>query len=164
MPLLILAFFVVPFLELFVILKTADLFGGWNTIAILIVVSVVGGWLMKREGRKVWRRFNEQVSKGIVPSNDIADGALLLFAGALLLTPGFLTDIVGILILFPPTRAIFRAIVVKRFMKRTGLADLGGGVLGGSSARWRGGYMDTTLFEESTRSDPKPPQRPELDL
>jgi UPF0716 protein FxsA len=170
MALLVLAFFVIPFLELFVILQASHAIGGWNTIGLLLLISLLGGWLMKHEGRKVWRRFNEQVGRGVVPSNDIADGVLLLGAGALLLTPGFLTDIVGILIMFPPTRAIFRRALVKRFMSKSGLGDLGktfaGGVFGGGRGAGpfgrtrRGDYVDTTLFEPSTRVDP---QRDELD-
>jgi UPF0716 protein FxsA len=167
MALLVVAFFVIPFLELFVILQASHAIGGWNTIGLLLVISVVGGWLMKHEGRKVWRRFNEQVGRGVVPSNDIADGVLLLGAGALLLTPGFLTDIVGILLMFPPTRAIFRTALVKRFMTKSGLGDLGktfgGGLLGGAGPFGRGRrdtYVDTTIFEPSTRVDPK---RDELD-
>jgi UPF0716 protein FxsA len=159
MALLVVAFFVIPFLELFVILQTSHAIGGWVTIGLLLLISVVGGWLMKHEGRKVWKRFNEQVSRGVVPSNDIADGVLLLGAGALLLTPGFLTDIVGILIMFPPTRAIFRKLLVKRFIDKSALGDLGksfaGGLFGGRFGGGRGTYVDTTLFEPSTRVDPK---------
>jgi UPF0716 protein FxsA len=167
MALLVLAFFIIPFVELFLIFQTSHAVGGWNTIGLLLLISVVGGWLMKHEGRKVWRRFNEQVSQGVVPSNDIADGVLLLGAGALLLTPGFLTDIVGILVLFPPTRAIFRAALVKRFLQKSGLGDLsktfGGGLLGGAGPFGRSRrdtYVDTTIFEPSTRVDP---QRDELE-
>jgi UPF0716 protein FxsA len=155
MALLVLAFFIVPFVELFVILQASHAIGGWNTIGLLLAISVIGGWLMKHEGRKVWKRFNEQVNRGVVPSNDIADGVLLLGAGALLLTPGFLTDFIGIAIMAPPTRAIFRKALVKRFMKRSGLADVaknfGGGVFGRSRSD---GYVDTTIFEPSTRVDP----------
>jgi UPF0716 protein FxsA len=155
MALLVVLFFVVPFLELYVILQTSHAIGGWNTIAVLIGISLIGGWLMKHEGRKVWRRFNEQVAKGVVPSNDIADGVLLLGAGALLLTPGFLTDVVGILAMFPPTRAIFRRLLVKRFMAKSGLADIGKTFGGGLFGRGRGDYVDTTIFEPSTRVEPK---------
>jgi UPF0716 protein FxsA len=154
MALLVVLFLVVPFLELYVILQASHAIGGWSTIGVLVAISVIGGWLMKHEGRKVWRRFNEQVARGVVPSNDIADGVLLLGAGALLLTPGFLTDIIGILIMLPPTRALFRKVLVKRFMSKTGLADIGTTFGGGLFGRSRGDVVDTTIFEPSTRVDP----------
>ena len=115
---LVVLFLVVPFLELFVLLQVGQVIGVIPTVVILILVSLVGGWLMKREGVGVWRRMNEQVRNGRVPGRELADAALILFGGALLLTPGFLTDFLGVALLVPPTRAVVRAELTRRLAKR----------------------------------------------
>jgi UPF0716 protein FxsA len=118
MPILIALFIIVPIVELAVIIQVGQAIGVLPTIALLLAVSFVGSWLVKREGMGVWRRFNEQVSAGKVPGKEIADGVMILLAGALLLTPGFVTDIVGILLLLPPVRAAIRTTVVARAAQR----------------------------------------------
>ena len=94
----------VPIAELYAFVQMSHAIGFFTSLAVLAAVSVVGAWIVKRQGLRVWRRFNEQVRSGNIPSNEIADGALLLLAGALLLTPGFLTDALGVLLLLPPVR------------------------------------------------------------
>lgn len=103
---LILAFIVVPLLELFVLLQVADVIGLPLTLLVLLAVSVAGAALVRREGTRAWRRFQEALHAGRMPTQEVVDGALLLLAGALLLTPGFVTDTVGLLLLAPPTRAL----------------------------------------------------------
>ena len=105
---LFLLFLVVPFAELFVLLQVGRAIGALNTIAVLLVVSAVGAWLVKREGLAVLHRARQRVNAGAVPGRELVDGVLILFAGALLLTPGFLTDIVGVLLLLPPVRGAVR--------------------------------------------------------
>jgi UPF0716 protein FxsA len=124
---LLLLLLIVPFAELYVILQVAHAFGALDTIALLIVVSVVGAWLMKREGVAVWRRFQRQVEAGHVPGREIADGVMILVAGALLLAPGFLTDLVGIALLLPPVRAGVRALLLRRAARRAGVLWVDGG-------------------------------------
>lgn len=114
MPLLVVLFIVVPIVELAVIIEVGSRIGVWETIALLVGVSVVGAWLAKHEGFAVVRRFREQLEAGRIPSNEIIDGILVLAGGLLLLTPGFLTDGVGILLLLPPTRAAVRGVVRRR--------------------------------------------------
>jgi len=80
------------------------------------VISVAGAWLAKREGTGVWRRLNQQVNAGKVPGTELLDAFLILLAGALLLTPGFLTDILAIVLLIPPTRALVRRVLRRRFV------------------------------------------------
>lgn len=128
---LVVLFLVVPLAELFVIIQVGQAFGALNTIALLIVVSAAGAWLVKREGMSVWRRFQRQVSAGAVPGREIADGVMILFAGALLLSPGFLTDLFGIALLLPPVRAVVRAGLVKRATRRAGIFRIDGGRLDG---------------------------------
>lgn len=125
--LLFLAFLVVPFLELFVILKVGGAIGALNTIGLLIVVSVVGAWLVKREGLSVLRRAQARVQSGGIPAKELVDGVLILFAGALLLTPGFLTDVVAVLLLLPPVRAGLRASTTNALRRRAARGRIGTG-------------------------------------
>lgn len=120
MPVLVLLFLVVPFAELAVILKVGAEVGVVNTVALLVVISAVGGWLVKREGLSVWRQAQARIDAGAVPGRELVDGVLILGAGALLLTPGFLSDCVGILVLLPPVRAALRAYAVRRLSQRVG--------------------------------------------
>ena len=94
----------VPFVELVVIIAVADGIGLLPTILLLIGISVAGAWLLGREGTATWRRLRETLSRGEMPTDEVADGALILFGGALLLTPGFVTDALGLLFLIPVTR------------------------------------------------------------
>jgi UPF0716 protein FxsA len=116
MPLLALLalFIVVPLAELYVILKVGDAIGALWTILLLAADSVLGSLLLRAQGRFVWRRFNETMAAGRVPHRELIDGVLVIFGGAFLITPGFLTDIVGILLLVPPTRAVIRRLLVRR--------------------------------------------------
>jgi UPF0716 protein FxsA len=115
---LILLFIAVPIAELFVIIQVGEAIGVWWTIALLIADSLLGSWLMRHQGRSAWRRFNEAIQAGRVPAREVLDGALVIFGGALLLTPGFITDILGLVLLVPPTRALVRAVLVRRLAHR----------------------------------------------
>ncbi len=106
--LLALVFLVVPLAELAVIIQVGQWIGVLDTLVLLVLISVVGAWLAKREGIGVWRRIQRQLQLGRMPGNELIDGFLILFAGALLLTPGFLTDVLAISLLAPPTRAVAR--------------------------------------------------------
>jgi len=116
--LLLLLFLVVPIAELWVILEVSDYLGAGPTIILLIALSVFGAWLVKREGLGIWRSINQQIRDGQMPTRSLLDGGLVLLAGALMLTPGFLTDVLGILLLFPPTRALVRGVTMRFFGKR----------------------------------------------
>ena len=106
MPLLVLLFIfiVVPLAELYVILQVGEAIGAPLTILILALDSIIGSLLLKSQGRAVWRRFNETMAAGRIPHREVLDGVMVIFGGAFLITPGFITDIVGILLLLPPTR------------------------------------------------------------
>ena len=120
--LLVIVFIVVPLAELYVILKVADSIGAPWTIALLVADSLLGSFLLKTQGRAVWRRFNEALQAGRIPHREVIDGVLAIFGGAFLITPGFLTDIVGLLLLLPPTPAFFRRLVVSRLGGRVAVA------------------------------------------
>jgi UPF0716 protein FxsA len=115
---LVLLFIVVPIAELAVIIQVGEAIGVWWTIALLIADSLLGSLLMRHQGRAAWRRFTESVGSGRVPAREVLDGALVLFGGAMLLTPGFLSDILGALLLLPPTRAVIGGVLVRRFGRR----------------------------------------------
>jgi UPF0716 protein FxsA len=123
---LVLLFLVVPLAELYVIIQVGQAFGALNTIALLIIISATGAWLVKREGMSVFRRFQRQIEAGAVPGKEIADGVMILFAGALLMSPGFLTDLLGIALLLPPVRAVIRGVVMKQAAKRAGIFRMDG--------------------------------------
>jgi UPF0716 protein FxsA len=116
--LLALLFLIVPIVELAVIIQVGQALGVVETIGLLVLISAAGAWLVKREGMGVWRRFNQQLAAGRMPGRELADGVLILMAGALLLTPGFVTDCVGILLLLPPVRSAIRAAALRRVQWR----------------------------------------------
>ena len=119
MPLLLVVLFiVVPIAELALLIQIGQLIGVWWTIALLVVDAVLGSLLARSQGRLVWRRFNDALRAGRAPAREVMDGALVLFGGALLLTPGFLSDLLGLFLLLPPTRALVRAVLVRRFAGR----------------------------------------------
>ena len=123
---LVALFVVLPIAELAVIVQVADGLGIPETIALLILVSVAGAWLCKREGVGVLRRIQASLDRHELPTKDLADGGLILLAGALLLTPGFLTDVLGILLLLPPTRVVFRTALLAVLARRAQVTVVSG--------------------------------------
>lgn len=147
-----------PIAELWFIIQVADVIGGWQTLALLLVEGAIGSWLIKRQGRTVIRRIDERLRSHDLPTKELADGFLILVAGVLMLTPGFLTDIVGFALLFPPTRAIARAALLRRFTARMGqgFTFVSGPLFGGGPRR--GDVFDATVRD----TPPQPPRRTEI--
>lgn len=108
MGVLALLILIVPVIELIVIVEVATRIGFFETIGVLILISVAGAWLVRREGTAAWRRLQAALARGEVPTNEVIDGVLVVIGGALLLTPGFVTDVVGLLLLFPASRSLAR--------------------------------------------------------
>jgi UPF0716 protein FxsA len=123
--LLFLAFLVIPLVELYVLLQVGSAIGALNTVVLVVLVGVAGAWLVKREGLGVVRRVRSQVAAGQVPGRELVDGFLILFGGALMLTPGFVTDLVGLALLLPPIRAAARRTLAHRL--RVYVVGRGGG-------------------------------------
>lgn len=125
MPLLFLLFIVVPIAELYVIIQVGQAIGILPTVAILLLDSFVGAWLLRQQGRAAWRRFNAALRAGRPPARETIDGGLILVGGAFLLTPGFLSDLLGLVLLLPPSRAVVRRVLARRFLGRmvVGMAD-----------------------------------------
>jgi UPF0716 protein FxsA len=111
-------FIALPLVELYVILKVGDAIGAVWTILLLAADSVLGSLLLRAQGRSVWRRFNDALAEGKMPHREVIDGVLVIFGGAFLITPGFVTDFVGLLLLLPPTRTLIRRNVVRRLGRR----------------------------------------------
>jgi UPF0716 protein FxsA len=119
LPLLILALLVVvPIVEIEVFVAVAHAIGGWNALGLLILVSIVGVWLVRHEGFVILGRIRRQLDRGAMPGDELIDGGLLLVAGLLMILPGFVTDGVALLLLFPPTRALARVGLKRRFRAR----------------------------------------------
>ena len=119
MFLLPLIFFVLwPIAEVYVIVRVAEAIGILLTIVLLIAAWPLGTWAMRSEGRVAWRRFNAALADGRPPGREVVDGALIILGGGLLIVPGFITDAVGLLLLFPPTRVLLRALVIRNFQHR----------------------------------------------
>jgi UPF0716 protein FxsA len=148
MPLLALLalFILVPLAELYVILKVGDAIGAVWTILLLAADSVLGSLLLRAQGRSVWGRFNTALAEGKMPHREVIDGVLVVFGGAFLITPGFITDVVGLLLLIPPTRAVVRRLLVSRLGRRIAV---------GGTRRGRMRYD----VEGTAREDPAPPGR-----
>jgi UPF0716 protein FxsA len=106
--LLVVAFIVIPLVEIWAILQVGKVIGPWWTIALLVLDSLIGAWLVKREGGRAWRALRSALQSGRMPARELADGALILVGATLMLTPGFVTDLVGILAILPVTRPFAR--------------------------------------------------------
>ena len=161
--LLIVLFIVVPIAELAVLIQIGQLIGIWWTIALLVVDAILGSLLARSQGRSVWRRFNEAIQAGRPPAREVMDGALVLFGGALLLTPGFLSDILGVFLLLPPTRALVRAVLVRRFAGRMVASMRAPRAAGPGGPRARQSYdVEGTAVDSPPDglSQPPPTQRP----
>jgi UPF0716 protein FxsA len=116
--LLVAAFVVVPIVEIYVIIQVGQAIGPWWTILLLIGDSIFGSWLIAHEGRRAWQALTVALSSGRMPSRELADGALILIGGTLMLSPGFVTDAVGILLILPFTRPFARAALTRVVSRR----------------------------------------------
>jgi len=135
--LLIVLFIVVPIAELYVIIQVGEAIGLWPTLGLLLADALLGSFLLKHQGRGAWRRFNEALAQRRFPGKEVVDGLLIVVGGTLLLAPGFITDIFGLILLIPPTRAIVRG-VLKRFTIGR-FTVVGMGMPGGGPTRGPGG-------------------------
>ena len=124
--LLTLAFLVVPLLEIFVIVSIGQVIGGWQTVGLLFAMSVLGTYLVRREGATTWRELQRALSAGRIPSRELADAALVLVGGTLLLTPGFLTDAVGFFLIVPLTRPLARRLLTRLVARRLSVVGMSG--------------------------------------
>jgi len=124
---LLLVFIVVPLVEALLLAKIGAALGWANTIVLVILTGIVGAWLFKLEGGRAWRKWQESLAQGRTPEEGVLGGLLLLLAGALLVTPGVITDGVGLALLFGPTRRMLSAWLMPQITDRFSRRDFGGG-------------------------------------
>jgi UPF0716 protein FxsA len=162
MPLfvLVLIFIVVPIVELYLILQVGEAIGAPLTILILVVDSIVGSLLLKSQGRAVWGRFNETMAAGKLPHREVLDGVMVIFGGAFLITPGFITDVLGLLLLLPPTRYVIRRFLVRMLGGRVAIGVAG--AAGAASRRRSGRAFDVEGTATEVDQDSLEPRRPRL--
>jgi UPF0716 protein FxsA len=109
---------VVPVLEIAVIVAVGQVIGGWQTLLLLVLESLLGAWLVRREGARAWSALTTALNTGRMPSRELADAALVLVGGTLLLTPGFVTDVVGFFLILPFTRPVARGVLEQVVARR----------------------------------------------
>jgi UPF0716 protein FxsA len=151
--LLVALFIVVPIVELYVIIQVGQAIGVVPTLALLLADAVLGSLLLRHQGRGAWRRFNEALAQRRFPGREVADGAMILVGGTLLLTPGFVTDIFGLLLLVPPSRAVVRRLLRSFFARRFLVVGLGERAM--RSGRPSRGYDYDGTAEEVEADDPR---------
>jgi UPF0716 protein FxsA len=115
---LLLLLFLWPLAELFVIIEVAQAIGVLYTFVLLLAGIPLGTWALRSQGAAVWRRMSAAVAAGNPPGRHVVDGALVVAGGTLLIIPGFITDLLGVLLLLPPSRALIRTLVVRNFNSR----------------------------------------------
>lgn len=152
MPLLLLVLFlVVPIAEIYVIVQVGQAIGVLPTVLLLVLDGLVGTWLFRREGRKAWHALQEAIGQHRVPAKEVADGALVVVGGAFLLAPGFLTDLVGLACLLPPSRAALRGLMTRVVSARL-LGPVAGPVVAGRRRR-RGAVIDGEVVDRAEERD-----------
>ena len=157
--LLVAALVIVPIVEIYVLLQVGQLLGVLQTVVLLVVMSLLGAYLLRREGARTWRAFRTALGSGRLPAAEVADGALVILGGALLLTPGFATDAFGLLCVLPPTRAVLRRLLTRQVAKRLTVGSVRGGAGGRGPSSRRRASSDTVVDGEVVRP-PDEPGRP----
>ncbi|MGR8935531.1 MAG: FxsA family protein [Gammaproteobacteria bacterium] len=113
---LLLLFLAVPFVEIYILLQVGALLGALPTIFLVVLTAVLGAWLLRKQGFATWRRFQDSMARGEIPAYEIIEGPILLVGGALLLTPGFFTDILGFICLIPAMRRKIAAAIIEKYL------------------------------------------------
>ena len=155
MMLIVLLLIVAPIVEIYVAIQVAHVIGGWDTIALMLLMGVLGAWLLKMQGLAVLGRISNAVAEGRPPAKEMIDGLLILVAGALMIAPGFVGDAIGLVLLFPPTRALVRAPIAAR-LKAGKWSTVMGSVGGTGGGRFVGTFRATTYDttgHEATQDD-----------
>ena len=123
MQILFLFFLIVPFVEIYVLLEVGSLIGAFPTIFLVVFTAVLGAWLLRRQGFTTWQRFQANLQQGVIPAYEMIEGPLLLVGGALLLTPGFFTDILGFACLIPSIRRKIAQFVIENYLLKSEAAS-----------------------------------------
>jgi UPF0716 protein FxsA len=130
-----LAFLLTPILEIYVIVQVGQAIGAWQTVALLLIESAIGVWLLRREGGRAWQELRLALNQARVPARELADAALVLIGGTLLITPGFVTDVVGFFCVLPFTRPLARRVLLAYISRRVARGTIR--IVGAPGARFR---------------------------
>ena len=130
-PVLVALFIGVPLVEIWFLIQVGQVIGPWWTILLLVLDSLLGTWLIRREGGKAWTALRTAIETGRMPARELADGALILVGGTLMLAPGFITDAFGILLILPFTRPVARRLLTRVIGRRL----LGAASMPGNTSR-----------------------------
>ena len=152
-PLVLAAMVALPFAEIYLLIQVGQAIGLWWTLAILVGEALLGIWLVRREGARAWKALNTAFASGRMPTGELADTALVLVGGILLVMPGLVTDVFGLLFLLPFTRPLARKVLaffIARRMNKLGLST--------TVMRY-----DGTVIEGETVSEPQPPSGADTD-
>lgn len=117
---LLLLFIVVPAVELYLLIRMGQWIGPLPTVGLIVVTGIIGAYLTRQQGLQIWRRVQDEMQSGQIPGGALLEGAMILVAGAVLMTPGILTDALGFLLLIPPSRKLISGLVgrqIKRMME-----------------------------------------------
>ncbi len=120
---LVTLFILTPIIDLYILIKASQTMGFWTTVLLIIVTGIAGYFLAKSEGRIVLSKINEELSQGNIPGEDILNGFCILIGGVLLLLPGILTDIVGITMILPGTRDLYKEYLKRKFANKIKRGD-----------------------------------------
>lgn len=168
-PLLLIAFFLIPLVEIFALINVGQVIGAWWTIAAVVGTAVLGAFLIRAQGVSTLSRAQSQMAEGRVPAVEMFEGLFLFIAGALLMTPGFVTDAIGFACLIPPLRRLLIRAGIKRGVVRsmggvTAAGGFGGGPHGhgqdAGSGRSSDGTEGRTIESDYRRVDPADPDQP----
>lgn len=162
MALLVVLFIVVPIVELYVIIQVGQAIGVVPTLALLVLDALLGSLLLRHQGRGAWRRFNAALDERRFPGREVADGLMIAVGATLLLTPGFVTDIFGLALLIPPSRAVLRGLLrrvaVRRFVVIGAASRMPGGWPTGGAPPSDRSYDYEGSAEEVDADDPRLPR------
>ncbi|WP_244242296.1 FxsA family protein [Nocardioides seonyuensis] len=115
---LVVVFVAMPLIEIWTIIQVGQVIGAWWTVGLLVLDSILGSWLIKREGGRAWQALRRALESGRMPARELADGALILVGGTLMVSPGFVTDAFGVLVILPFTRPIARRFLARLVERR----------------------------------------------
>lgn len=149
--LVFLSFLLVPVVEVWVLIQVGQVIGGGPTLALLLAGSLLGAWIVRREGRRAWRNLQEALRSGRMPERELADGGLILTGGALLLIPGFLSDILGILFLVPFTRPLIRGLGAWLLARRVRTLVARSAAAGGPGSAFAGAGSPFDVLRDGAR-------------
>ncbi|RLC19594.1 MAG: membrane protein FxsA [Deltaproteobacteria bacterium] len=112
---LFLCFTLIPVFELYLLIKIGTVIGGFNTILLVIVTGFLGAWLARMEGMNTMMKLKRNINQGLMPAEELIDAVIIFAAGVVLITPGLITDVFGLLLLWPVTRNKFKRMLRKKF-------------------------------------------------